>query len=181
MNKEERLRRLIVAMTAYDHGDPMRIQHFMKVHNYAATIGTLEGLDADTEDILETAAVVHDIGIHVSEAKYGSSDGKHQEQEGPAEARRLLATLGDYSPEEVERVCFLIAHHHTYSNIQGQDYQILVEADFLVNLYEDHAAPESAGRVDPKAAQAAATVADRIFRTTTGKALLQSMFLTPRE
>mgnify|MGYP000340972515 FL=1 len=33
-----------------------------------------------------------------------------------------------------ERVAYLIGHHHTYDKIEGMDYQILVEADFLVNI-----------------------------------------------
>lgn len=208
MNNSLRLHRLILAMTAYDHGDPMRIQHFMKVLGYASTIGRLEGLDPETQAILESAAVLHDIAIHISEQKYGSSNGKYQEQEGPAEARRLLASLTEaaapaaslteeapapaanagrlstpaplYTPAEVDRICFLIAHHHTYNAIDAPDYQILVEADFLVNLYEDHSSPASAGTVDPKAAEAAQHVYDKIFRTATGRALLRSMFLTPR-
>lgn len=197
MNNSLRLHRLILAMTAYDHGDPMRIQHFMKVLGYASTIGRLEGLDPETQGILESAAVLHDIGIHISEQKYGSSNGKYQEQEGPAEARRLLASLTEaaapaaiagrlstpaplYTPAEVDRICFLIAHHHTYNAIDAPDYQILVEADFLVNLYEDHSSPASAGTVDPKAAEAAQHVYNKIFRTATGRALLRSMFLTPR-
>ncbi len=36
-----------------------------------------------------------------------------------------------------ERVQYLIAHHHTYGNIDEMDYQILVEADFLVNIMEE--------------------------------------------
>ena len=38
-----------------------------------------------------------------------------------------------------ERICYLIGHHHTYDKIDGTDYQILVDADFLVNLYEEDA------------------------------------------
>lgn len=44
--------KLIAAMTEYDKGDARRIHHFLKVHNLAATIGTLEGLEAETQDIL---------------------------------------------------------------------------------------------------------------------------------
>ena len=51
-------------------------------------------------------------------------------------------------------------HHHTYTNIDGMDYQILVEADFLVNLYEDSV---------PKAA--AQNALDKIFKTQTGKTI----------
>ena len=58
-----------------------------------------------------------------------------------------------------------MGHHHTYDHIQGQDYQILVEADFLVNLYEDGA---------QKAA--VETALDKIFRTETGIRLCRDMF-----
>lgn len=59
-----------------------------------------------------------------------------QEKEGSALAKELLERLG-FETDISERVQYLIAHHHTYSNIDGIDYQILVEADFLVNMYED--------------------------------------------
>ncbi len=37
----------------------------------------------------------------------------------------------------IERVCWLIARHHTYTGIAGDDYQALFEADFIVNADED--------------------------------------------
>lgn len=168
MNKQHA--KLIAAMTAYDHGDAMRIQHLMKVHAFAALIGTMEQLPSHTLYILETAAIVHDIGIHVSEQKYGACDGNHQEMEGPAEARKLLEETGGYSNEVIDRVCFLVGHHHTYTQIDGQDYQILVEADFLVNGYEDHLSE-----------QAIAHVKQKIFRTATGIRLLEEMYLHHRD
>ena len=157
---------LIEAMTRYDAGDAKRIQHFMKVHDYAATIGSLEDVDADTLFIIETAAIVHDIGIHLCEQKFGSCNGKLQEQEGPAEARRLLQTVGGYTERQIERVCWLVGHHHTYHDIDGIDYQILIEADFLVNLYEDNLSLETARQVE-----------ESIFKTATGKRLLNDIYL----
>lgn len=155
---------LITEMIQYYEGDPKRIQHFMKVHDFSRTIGLLEGLDENTLFILETAAVVHDIGIKVSEEKYGSCEGKLQEQEGPAIAKDLLQRF-HYKPEIINRVCYLVGHHHTYKDINGMDYQILVEADFLVNLYEDQVT-ETAIR----------NAYDRIFRTESGKKLCREMF-----
>ena len=157
--------KLIAAMVAYDRGDPMRIQHFMKVHDFAATIGTLTGLDAETQFILETAAIVHDIGIHISEQKYGSSSGKYQEKEGPDEARKLLTFVGGYTEEQTERVRYLVGHHHTYANIDGLDYQILVEADFLVNIFEDHLSEN-----------AIESTRRKIFKTEAGLQLLNDMY-----
>ena len=89
-------------------------------------------MDERTLRILEAAAYVHDIGIRNAERKYGKCGGKLQEQEGPIIAQKMLSQLG-FENYIVERICFLIGHHHTYDNIDGLDYQILVEADFLVN------------------------------------------------
>lgn len=160
-----RLSKLVLAMTDYYKGDAKRIQHFVKVHGFAATIGKLEGVEDDVLFILEVAAVVHDIGIRVCERKYGSCNGKLQEQEGPAEAKRLLSSLGDYSDEQIERVCWLVGHHHTYNDIQGADYQILVEADFLVNVLEDEIPRESVEHFR-----------NNVFKTRTGIHMLETMY-----
>lgn len=155
---------VINAMIAYDAGDPMRIHHFLKVHAFARLIGLEEGLDPDTQFLLETAAAVHDIGIHKAEALYGSSRGTYQEELGPAEAEVLLTRLG-LPREVIDRVAFLVGHHHTYTGIDGPDYQILVEADLLVNLYEDAV---------PPAAQRHAY--ETIFKTETGRRLCRELY-----
>ena len=116
--------------------------------------------------ILEAAALTHDIGIKNGEAKFGAGkcSGKTQELEGPPAAAELLAKLG-FAPDVCERVCYLIGHHHTYTNIDGMDYQILVEADFLVNFYEDGMSKE-----------AIQTACGRIFKTASGIRLCRQMF-----
>ena len=157
--------KLIQAMVEYDKGDVPRIQHFMKVHDFAVTIAQLEGVDEETLFVLETAAILHDIGIHPSEEKYGDCSGKHQEELGPAEAMRLLRQQGGYTEEQIDRVCFLIAHHHTYKNVVGIDWQILLEADFLVNSFEDNIAMDGIK-----------TFEEKVFKTKTGKRLLETMF-----
>lgn len=151
-------------MTIYYHGQTKRINHFMKVFAYSQMIGKLEKLDKKTQYILEITALMHDIGIKVSEEKYGSSAGKYQEIEGPHLAREMLK---DFNIEEdiIERVCFIIGHHHTYDDIQGLDYQILVEADFLVNLDENHS--------DQKAILYAK---EHIFKTKAGLMFLENLF-----
>lgn len=79
---------------------------------------------------------MHDIGIHICEKKYGSTAGTYQEKEGPSEARKLMTSLG-FSKDDIERVCYLVAHHHTYTDDMSPDYRILIEADFIVNAFED--------------------------------------------
>ena len=63
MNKIEEL---ALAIIDYNNGDPRSIQHTTKVHAYASLIGKCEGLDEETQFILESAALVHDIGIRAS-------------------------------------------------------------------------------------------------------------------
>lgn len=155
---------VIHEMIEYYAGDTKRISHFLKVYAYAKTIAELEELDKETREILEVTAVVHDIGIKVSERKYNSSAGNYQQLEGPLVADPMLAKLG-YERAFIKRVCYLIAHHHTYHNITEKDYQILVEADFLVNLEEDKASEETIRNVYRN-----------IFRTETGKTILQNVF-----
>lgn len=158
------IEKVIAATIAYDAGDVKRIQHFLKVHAFARLIGLEEGLDPHTQFVLETAAVVHDIGIHRAEAVYGRNTGKYQEELGPAEADALLTQL-NWPLDVIERVKYLVGHHHTYTNVDGIDYQILLEADFLVNLYEDE---------EPPVAQK--HVYETIFKTETGKRLCRQQF-----
>lgn len=161
--------RLLTAMIAYYADDPERIQHFLKVYGFAKLIGEMEGLDAKTQHILETAAVVHDIGIKPAETAYGKCSGALQEELGPAEAGQMLGAL-DYETGVIERVSYLVGHHHTYTDIDGMDYQILVEADFLVNLYEDSCSAESIRHAY-----------EHIFQTGAGKKICAEMFGLPLE
>ena len=106
---EELKEKLYRKMMAYDAGDPTRIQHFVKVHSFAHIIGKAENLEEETQSILECAALVHDIGIKPAEEKYGKSDGKLQEQEGPAQAEKMMKELG-FEEKVIERVSYLVGH-----------------------------------------------------------------------
>ncbi len=156
MNRQ--LARLMQAMVSYDSGDVPRIQHFVKVHDFAATIGASENLDEETQFVLEAAAILHDIGIHPAEAKYGNCNGKAQEELGPGEARKLLLEVGGFTEAQTERVCWLIGHHHTYNNVTSADHRILLEADFLVNSFEDHISPDGIVRFREKVFRSALAI-----------------------
>ena len=151
-------------MITYFAGDPQRIQHFIKVHSFARLIAQNENLANEQLFIVEAAAYVHDIGIKPAELKHGSCDGKLQEKYGPAEAENMLNACG-FSGKSIERITYLVGHHHTYTNIDGIDYQILVEADFLVNLYEDNCTED-----------AILHAYEKIFKTEAGKHICRTMF-----
>jgi len=159
---------LIDSMITMFAGDARRINHFLKVYTYAKTIAEQEHFRADLQEIVEMVAITHDIGIRISEDTYGTSNATLQQTEGPPVARRLLTSLG-YAPELIERVCHIISLHHTYSAIEGEDFQILVEADLLVNLDEKHS-EEAQVR----------SMQEKIFKTPTGLRYLEALFLHRR-
>ena len=76
----------------------------------------------------------------------------------------MLKNLG-FDQDVIDRVSYLVGHHHTYTGIEGMDYQILVEADFLVNILEDGLAKE-----------AALQAYQNNFKTESGKNICQEMF-----
>lgn len=151
-------------MVEYYRGDPGQIQHFVKVHSFASLIGRMEQLDEQTQLILELAALVHDIGIKPALAEFGSSAGPLQETMGPPVARKMLAEAG--LPQDiVDRVCYLVSRHHTYTDVDGLDYRILLEADYLVNCYESSYPRE-----------AAEASIGKVFHTVSGIRLQKTMF-----
>ena len=156
---------LIMQMTEFDGANPDLIQHFLKVHEFARVIADQEAIDEATLKILDIATILHDIAIRPCQEKYGYCNGRLQEQEGPAFARELLQEFPEVTAQETERICYLIAHHHTYENVDGMDYQILLEADFLVNAYENKMDTDSIIKFR-----------DKVFRTFTGLNLLNTMF-----
>lgn len=161
---DELLNMLLAAMIEWFSGDPKRIQHFVKVHSFARFIGISEKLSEDELFTLETAAYVHDIGIKPGEELYDRCDGKIQEQLGPECAEKILRQLG-FPNKTTERVSYLVSRHHTYDNIDKLDYQILIESDFLVNLFEENAS-ENAVR----------SAYDKIFKTASGRRICRNMF-----
>lgn len=160
---DHKLEKLYLMMIEYFEGDPKRIQHFIMVHSLARIIGQEEGLDNATLFNLEAAALVHDIGIKKAIELYGRSDAKLQEELGPDIAKSFLMQLM-FTPDEIERICFIVGHHHTYSKIDGVDFQILVEADCLVNLADDCDKPTILKTYD------------NVFKTESGKKIARMMY-----
>lgn len=157
---EEILKEMII----YANGNKKDIAHFLKVHSYARLIGKLEQLDEKTQKILEIAAIVHDIACPLCRKKYGNSNGKLQEIEGPDLVYDFLKPFS-LTDLEINRIAYLVGHHHTYENIDGLDYQILLEADFLVNGDEMNA--------DNKTI---AAMKNKVFKTATGIKLLEYIY-----
>ena len=82
------------------------------------------------------AAITHDIACLLCREKYGNTNGKHQEEEGVPLVKAFLSDSG-MTEAQIERVAFLVGHHHTFEEIDGLDWQILIEADYIANATEN--------------------------------------------
>lgn len=152
-------------MIVYSEGNVHDINHFMKVYAFAKLIGEGEKLRSQEQLTLEIAAIIHDIACPLCREKYGNTNGKCQEVEGIPLARKFLQDT-DLPKEIVERVVYLVGHHHSVENISGLDYQILIEADYLVNAHEsDYSRHHIRNTMKT------------IFKTKTGSALLKAIYL----
>jgi HD superfamily phosphodiesterase len=124
---------VINAMNQYFGKDQKRIDHAVSVLNYAREINSSEKAD---KDIVEAAAILHDIGIHEAEKRYQSTAGKHQMELGPAIASEILNNLGK-DHRFIESVNKIIGNHHILNGDSSKEFQVVYEADWLVNLQDD--------------------------------------------
>jgi HD superfamily phosphodiesterase len=138
--------------------------HMLKVYGFAKNIAVLEGIEENMLELVEVGSILHDVGIKESIKKHGSAAGKYQELEGPPIAREWLNECR-LEEEFVDRVCYLVGHHHSYSFIDNIDFQILVEADFLVNIHENKMTKEQV-----------LEIREKYFKASTGKNILDNMY-----
>jgi len=159
---------LTKAMTDYFGEDSRRINHALKVTKYAEKLLAPEGGD---DTIVIGAALLHDIGIHQAERKYGSTSGKYQEIEGPPIARQILTRLG-FAQEEIEEICEIIAHHHRPGKVNTQNFKILYDADWLVNLKDEF---------DIQDKDKLKSIIDKTFLTESGRTMARQIYRLGRE
>jgi hypothetical protein len=116
------------------------------------------------------AALLHDTGVKICKDKKGSCTPKEQEVFGPPVAKEILERLS-VNEKMIDRICWIVGHHHTPELVKqnsGNDFQALIEADFLANLDERYYPLAQAQKIEMN-----------YFRTKTGKHLIETMF--PKE
>ncbi|MBN2594408.1 MAG: HD domain-containing protein [Sedimentisphaerales bacterium] len=156
--------KLIYEMKRIFGEDQKRINHALAVLDFAEKIQTQESGDPL---IVKAAAILHDIGIHQAEQKYGSSAGKYQEIEGPPIAEEILKRY-NIDSEAIEHIYNIIANHHTLNNFDTAEFRIILDADRLVNIPEDlpDASEEKLQRI-----------IEKHFKTQEGKRIAKELFL----
>ncbi len=158
--------KLIDEMKNFFGRDTKRIQHALTVLDFAEKIQATEGGDAL---VVSASAILHDIGIHEAECKYGSSADKYQEIEGPPIAEQILER-NSIPTETIEHICRIVANHHSAKDIDTVEFRIIWDADNLVNLSEE------LKDVGKKQIQ---QIIDKVFKTNTGRMIAQKRLLEP--
>jgi HD superfamily phosphodiesterase len=156
--------RIALEMKKYFGTDFKRVNHAIKVARYAEQILKMEG---GNPLVVMGAAYLHDIGIHEAERKYGSPSGRYQEIEGPPIAKEILGRL-NVQREMIEEICDIIGHHHSPGERESLNFQILFEADWLVNI-EEEGISKDRKRLEE--------LIRKVFRTVTGKKLAEKLCL----
>jgi putative nucleotidyltransferase with HDIG domain len=153
-------------MKKYFGTDFKRVNHALKVARYAEQILKMEG---GNPLVIMGAAYLHDIGIHEAEKKYGNNSGQYQETEGPSIAKEILEK-SNVQKEMVEEICDIIGHHHSPREGETLNFQILYEADWLVNIEEEGISKDQ---------EKVQKLIGKVFKTVTGKELAEKLYLNP--
>jgi putative nucleotidyltransferase with HDIG domain len=136
--------------------DKKRIDHAKKVLALAEDILKSEGGDPH---IVIPAAILHDVGIRENE-------GDH-ERAGADIARGLLFKLG-FQKDHIDEICDIILHHHSKEKAGGKNFEVLYDADRVVNL-EDEINDQNKRNIEVKI--------DSSFLTSSGKELARKKYL----
>lgn len=151
---------LLLDALLYEDGHQRRTEHILKVYGLARLLGEAEGLETEKRMILQAAAILHDIPIkYCKEHCGGDACQENQRREAPRLVEAFLQQAG-YPAQCTPRVLELVERHHDYSGSHGRLLGLLMEADLLVNCYEDPPSPECLEKLAP------------LFRTETGRRLL---------
>jgi hypothetical protein len=144
-------------------GEERFVEHTNKVLSRAEAIADGEGLgEGFLRDVVVLGSVFHDIGIPEALKRHGSLEAPFQEREGPAVARSIMEEMG-VRPDILERVCYIVGSHHTAEGVDGMDFQVIWEADFIVNVDEGNITLEP-DRVEIEV--------ERNIKTATGRSLV---------
>jgi putative nucleotidyltransferase with HDIG domain len=164
--KELLVERVPIEMKRYFESDFKRIGHATKVARYAEKICKEE----EAHPVVTTlSAYLHDIGIKVSERKYNSSAPKYQHVEGPPVAREILTRLG---AEEgiINEVCDIIGHHHSPRQEETINFNVIYDADLIVNLEEKQ-------KESPSSPEHLAKIIEKSFLTKSGQELARKVLV----
>ena len=124
---------MVRAIVEYFGADDRRIEHALRVLHHADMI--MAGRPSCDPDIVIACALLHDVGIKVSEDRHGHNTGTTQEEYEPPVAGELLNSTG-FPHGKIEIVKNIIGNHHSPSRYDYPELALLKDADRIVNRDE---------------------------------------------
>ena len=121
---------IIRLVVEYFNDDDRRIEHALRVLYHAEHI--MENYESCDPEVVIASALLHDVGIKVSEETLGYNNGKTQEEYGPPVAEKLLCSIG-FPADKIEKVRRIIGNHHSPSEYDYVELEVLKRADRIVN------------------------------------------------
>lgn len=131
----------------YEEGHPRRTQHILKVYALARLFGEQENLSLEEQQILQAAAILHDIPIkYCKEHFHGNASQENQQKAAPMLVTDFLQKA-NYLPSCIPEILDLVMSHHAYAIKRSKLLQLLMEADLLVNSFENASDPEELKKI----------------------------------
>ena len=128
---------LLYSVLCYEGGHCRRTQHILKVYALARLLGEQEKISTEEQQILQAAAILHDIAIKYCKDNYdGDASQERQKKEMPHLVNSFLQAA-NYLPSYIPRILELVVKHHDYDAPKDRTLQILMEADLIINCYEN--------------------------------------------
>lgn len=128
---------LLYNVLCYEDGHSRHTQHILKVYALAKLLGEREKISVEEQQILQAAAILHDIAIKYCKEHYnGDASQDKQKQVAPFLEKRFLKAA-NYLPSYVPKIIELVNCHHDYDKPKSRLLQLLIEADLIVNCYEN--------------------------------------------
>jgi len=125
--------KLVRRIIDYFGDDDRRVEHALCVLQNSERLMANHSI-CDPEIVI-SCALLHDVGIKVSENKHGYNNGWTQEKYGPEIAEELLRQI-EFPDEKIKVVKDIIGNHHSVSRFDYPELSILKDADHFVNRYE---------------------------------------------
>lgn len=145
----ERESELLYCALCYEQGHPRRTQHILKVYALARLLGVRAGLSEEEREILQAAAILHDIAIkYCKEHGTGDASQRNQQQAAPHLVQDFLARAG-YPAAYTPRILELVLRHHDYTDREDPLLRLLIEADLIVNCYESRPGDADLDKLQP--------------------------------
>ena len=146
--------------------DSTQIAHTLFVHEYTRMLSMREGYDERKRGLLEIAALLHDIGCPSAKWKYGDSQPIHQQQEGMCIAADWFASDPSWlDTQEAQWIVDVVGAHHNAVKAEALGFEVLYEADLIVNLFEGYYPVDYAD-----------VYYHKMVRTKSGKQLFRQLF-----